>query len=71
MMSVRLPETIDMQLAQLCALTKRSKSFYVKEALTRYLEDMSDYFIAMDRLSRPNRKTYTTKELLKELEKRK
>ncbi len=71
MMSVRLPEDMDTQLEHLCVLTKRSKSFYVKEALTRYLEDMADYFVAMDRLSRPNRKTYTTKELLKELEKRK
>lgn len=71
MMSVRLPENIDTQLEHLCSLTKRSKSFYVKEALTRYLEDVSDYYIAMDRLSRPNRKLLSTEELLKELKKRK
>ena len=71
MTSVRLPDNIDMQLDQLCTMTKRSKSFYIKEALTRYLEDISDYYIAMDRLSRPNRKLLTTKELLKELDKRK
>ncbi|MFN9108597.1 MAG: ribbon-helix-helix protein, CopG family [Bacteroidota bacterium] len=70
MTSVRLPENIDAQLASLCALTKRSKSFYIKEALTRYLEDISDYYVAMDRMSRPNRKFLTTKELLKELDKR-
>jgi len=71
MTSVRLPENIDTQLEHLCAITKRSKSFYIKEALTRYMEDMSDYFVALDRISRPNRKFLTTKELLKELDKRK
>lgn len=70
MTSVRLPENIDAQLARLCEMTQRSKSFYIKEALTRYLEDIADYHIAVDRLSRPGRKTYTTKELLKELDKR-
>ena len=70
MTSVRLPESIDAQLDQLCSLTKRSKSFYIKEALTRYLEDVSDYYIAMDRLARPGR-LLTSKELLKELEDRK
>lgn len=71
MTSVRLPEKIDAQLAHLCELTKRSKSFYIKEALERYMEDMSDYYVALERISRPNRKFLTTKELLKELDKRK
>ncbi|MFO0389193.1 MAG: ribbon-helix-helix protein, CopG family [Alphaproteobacteria bacterium] len=71
MTSVRLPENIDTRLDQLCALTKRSKSFYIKEALTHYLEDIADGYIALDRISRPNRKLLTTKELLKELDKRK
>lgn len=70
MTSVRLPENIDAQLEHLCALTKRSKSFYIKEALTRYLEDMEDYYIALDRMRNPGR-LLTTKELLKELDKRK
>lgn len=71
MTSVRLPENIDMQLEQLCELTKRSKSFYIKEALTSYLEDIADQYIAIDRISRPKRKLLSTKEVLKELEKRK
>jgi|CXWL01.1.fsa_nt_gi RHH-type rel operon transcriptional repressor/antitoxin RelB len=67
MTSVRLPENIDMQLEQLCAMTKRSKSFYIKEALTTYLEDIADQYIALDRIARPGR-LLTTKELLKELD---
>jgi RHH-type rel operon transcriptional repressor/antitoxin RelB len=70
MTSVRLPENIDMQLEQLCGITRRSKSFYIKEALMRYLEDIADYHIAVDRISRPGRTFLTTKELLKELDKR-
>jgi len=71
MTSVRLPDNIDTQLEQLCSLTKRSKSFYIKEALTRYMEDIADYYIAMDRIAQPKRKLLSTKELLKELESRK
>jgi RHH-type rel operon transcriptional repressor/antitoxin RelB len=70
MTSVRLPENLDAQLDQLCSMTKRPKSFYIKEALTRYLEDISDYYIAMDRLANPGR-LLTSKELLTELDKRK
>ena len=71
MTSVRLPENIDLQLEKLCVLTKRSKSFYIKEALTNYLEDIADQYIAIDRISRPKRKLLSTKEVIKELEKRK
>ena len=71
MTSVRLPENIDIQLEQLCELTKRSKSFYIKEALTRYLEDIADHYIAIDRISRPKRKLLSTQEVIKELESRK
>ncbi|MEZ5691841.1 MAG: ribbon-helix-helix protein, CopG family [Rickettsiales bacterium] len=71
MTSVRLPENIDMQLEHLCELTKRSKSFYIKEALTRYLEDIADHYIAIDRISSPKRKLHSTQEVIKELESRK
>lgn len=71
MTSVRLPKNIDTQLEQLCELTKRSKSFYIKEALTRYLEDIADHYIAIDRISSPKRKLRSTREVIKELESRK
>jgi predicted DNA-binding protein len=37
MASVRLPEHLERKLAALATRTKRSKSFYVKEALEQYL----------------------------------
>ena len=68
MTSVRLPANIDEQLEQLCEQTKRSKSFYIKEAITRYLEDISDYYIAIDRVAKPKRKLLSTAEIIKEIE---
>ncbi|MEI7669085.1 MAG: ribbon-helix-helix protein, CopG family [Pseudomonadota bacterium] len=67
MTSVRLPDKIDMKLAELCAVTKRSKSFYIKEALECYLEDISDYYTAIERISKPKRKLLSTEEVLNEI----
>lgn len=67
MISVRLPVEIEERLHKLCTLTKRSKSFYIREALELYLEEVEDLRIAMERLSRPNQKYLTTAEVLKRL----
>ena len=69
MASVRLPDVIDMQLGQLCKLTRRSKSFYIKEALARYLEDISDDYIALERTIQPGRTLLSTAEVLQALDK--
>lgn len=39
MASIRLPQEMEARLALLAAQTKRSKSFYVKEALEQYFEN--------------------------------
>ena len=48
MLGVRLPEDLNTRLCALAAQTHRPKSYYVKEALERYLEDMEDYFLAVE-----------------------
>lgn len=63
MISVRLPQELEDRLNALCKETKRSKGFYVKEALITYLEDLEDAYIAMQRLSDPNAKYYTSEEV--------
>ncbi len=68
MTSVRLSEEMEASLCRLSALTHRPKSFYIKEALSRYLEDMEDTYIALERISAPKRKVLSTKEVLKILE---
>jgi RHH-type rel operon transcriptional repressor/antitoxin RelB len=42
LLSVRLPKDLEQQLDILCEKTERTKSFYVKKALRRYLEDQAE-----------------------------
>ena len=53
MLSVRLAPEIMERLALLADKTGRTKSFYAREAILRYLEDMEDTFIAIERLETP------------------
>ena len=53
MLSVRLVPEIMKHLELLVHKTGRAKSFYVREAILRYLEDMGDTFIAIERLETP------------------
>ncbi len=46
MLTIRLPEDIEKRLKHLADTTKRSKSFYVREALERCLEDIEDIYLA-------------------------
>ncbi|MCI0734254.1 MAG: ribbon-helix-helix protein, CopG family [Methylococcaceae bacterium] len=57
MIAVRLEPDMEAQLAQLAAETGRSKSYYVKEALARYLQDRSDYLLALAALERQEPRT--------------
>jgi len=46
MLSVRLPKNLESRLTTLAKATKRPKSFYVREALERSLEDIEDIYFA-------------------------
>lgn len=46
MLSVRLPENLENRLNKLARATKRSKSFYVREAIERSIEDLEDAYLA-------------------------
>lgn len=67
MLSIRLPEQLEHRLATLARETKRSKSYYVKEALENYLEDYYDIKIAMERLNDKKAKYLTLEELKERL----
>jgi RHH-type transcriptional regulator, rel operon repressor / antitoxin RelB len=51
--AVRLQKELHQRLSSLATRTGRSKSFYVKQALARYLEDMEDLYLAIDRIENP------------------
>ncbi len=48
--SVRLPEDIANNLADVASETERSKSFHIQKAIEMYLEEFADVQIALDRL---------------------
>ena len=69
MTSIRLSSEIEEKLDMLCKLTKRPKSFYIKEALNQYLEEMEDAYVALDRITTPKREFLNSDEVLVELKK--
>ena len=52
MLTVRLPSEIETRLKILAEATKRPKSFYVREAIERSLEDIEDIYLAAAALKR-------------------
>ena len=67
MISVRLPEEMEKRINNLANSTQRSKSFFVKEALNNYLEDMEDYYEALKRDTDPKQNLISLEELKKAL----
>lgn len=53
MMGIRLPEDIDKRLGLLARRTGRTKTFYAREAILRYIEDLEDAYVALERLNNP------------------
>jgi len=53
--AIRLPEALETKLTALAKKTKRSKSFYVREAIEHYLEDIEDYYLGIEVLNNPGR----------------
>ena len=68
MLSVRLESSMEMQLENLAKATQRPKSFFVKEALKNYLDDMVDFYDAQKRSKAEDRNLISLEELEKSLE---
>lgn len=50
MLAIRLDQNLEQRLEQLSKKTHRTKTFYVKEALSKYLDDMEDLYMIESRL---------------------
>lgn len=50
MLAVRLDKETECRLNELALKTNRAKSFYVKQALSEYLDDMEDIYLGKKRL---------------------
>ena len=44
--TIKLPEQLDFRLSRLAQATKRTKSYFIREALERVIEDMEDAYLA-------------------------
>lgn len=67
MLAIRLPQEIEQRLSLLAEKTGRTKTFYAREAIIEYLQDLEDIYIAEDRLSKDG-KRLSLKEIKKSLE---
>lgn len=52
-LSVRLPEEIETRLEALAQKTGRTKTFYIREAILEHIEDLEDYYLALERIQNP------------------
>jgi RHH-type rel operon transcriptional repressor/antitoxin RelB len=71
-MTIRLPDDVCSRLIDLSTATGRSKSYYIREALVEYLEDMEDIYMADQRreeLETKKSHTIPFDEIVKEYEK--
>lgn len=46
--TVRLPDELGSQLAELAARTHRTKAFYIREAVEAQLQDLADAYLAAE-----------------------
>jgi RHH-type rel operon transcriptional repressor/antitoxin RelB len=67
MLAVRLDKETEARLEALARDTKRTKSFFAKEAIRHYLDERADYEIAMTRAKDHTDKTLSAKEMRKRL----
>jgi RHH-type transcriptional regulator, rel operon repressor / antitoxin RelB len=71
MLTIRLSESTKQRLNKLAKETHRPKSFYVREAIERSLNEMEDIYLAQIRiesLRAGQSKTYTLEEVEQELD---
>ncbi len=49
MLALRLNPEVEARLEQLAVATGRTKSFYARAAINQYIEDLEDYYLALQR----------------------
>lgn len=62
MLAIRISNEIENRLQKLAHRTGRTKTYYAREALLRFIEDMEDEYLALSRIETPA-KRWTLDEL--------
>jgi len=65
--SIRLPEETNQKIEHLARTIDRPKTYVIKKAIEEYLEEYTDYLIAIERLNDKNNKIISSKELRNQL----
>ena len=55
MLAIRLQPDIENRLDALARQTGRTKTYYAREAILKYLDDLEDQYLALDRLDHPGK----------------
>jgi RHH-type rel operon transcriptional repressor/antitoxin RelB len=66
MLAIRLDKEVESRLELLAKKTGRTKTFYAREAILEHLENMEDYYLAVEVIQNPG-KLYTAEEAKHEL----
>lgn len=66
MLAIRLDPEVEKRMEELAKKTGRTKTFYAREAILEHLEDMEDYYLAVESAQNPG-KLYTSHEAKREL----
>ena len=67
MLAIRISHDIENRLQYLAQRTGRTKTYYAREAILQFLEDMEDEYLALSRLELPI-KRWTLDELEHEID---
>lgn len=67
MLGVHLPKDLEDKLTRIASSTNRSKSYYVKEALSEYLADKEEYLLALAALEEDDGTRYDWNDVQKQL----
>lgn len=54
MLAIRLPVSVEERLGALATKTGRTKTYYAREAILEFIEDMEDTYLALERLKNPS-----------------
>ena len=56
MLAIRLKPEIEDRLESLAKQTGRTKTYYAREAILKYLDDLEDQYLALHRLENPEKR---------------
>ena len=65
MISIKLDKELEIKLNEIEKITKKPKSFFIKEAIREYLEDVEDMIEAYKRYNSNNKELLTLEEFKK------